>query len=127
MALFVLSRELMLGRMLLSLGLAAVVFIVPLRAPAQSCILSNTASQEDCQPASCQNQTCCATAAEHRTGPSVPVAKNDPGQSLPAACAPAVYQISLVRVPPVEPFLHLAISSRVNAPPRFALLCTFLI
>ena len=127
MALFVLSKQLMFSRMLFSLVLAAAVFVAPLRAPAPACILSNTASEQSCQPASCNNPTCCATTAEHRSAPTIPVAKSDSGQNLIAACVPALFEIAACEVSAAKPFIRPAVSSRASAQPGLALLCTFLI
>jgi hypothetical protein len=47
----------MLGRILVSLAMAAALFSASARLPAATCILTNTVSEKACEPDCCANKT----------------------------------------------------------------------
>src|SRR5947207_1508828 len=70
----------MLSRIIISVAMAAALFMAPVGFAARSCILANAPSQKACQPSCCANKTCCATSPKNTTPPSQPLAKADSGQ-----------------------------------------------
>jgi hypothetical protein len=116
----------MLSRIIISLAMAAVLFMAPVGQAARSCILSNTPSQKACQPSCCANKTCCATSPKNTALPSQPFAKADSGQQLGAIYFAAAIPLSSREVG-AEQSRFQAVAPSANSPPRLAVLCTFLI
>src|SRR6266481_1728178 len=116
----------MLSRIIISLATAAALFTAPVGVAARSCILSNAPSQKACQPSCCANKTCCATSPENTAPPSQPLAKADSSQQLNATCFAVALPFSNYETG-AQQFRFRATVPSANSPPRFALLCTFLI
>src|SRR6266516_1567516 len=116
----------MLTRIIISMAMAAAVFMAPVGLAARSCILTNAPSQKACQPSCCANKTCCATSPKNTAPESQPLAKADSGQQLNAACFAVALPFSNCEVG-VEQFRFQAAAPLANSPPRLALFCTFLI
>jgi len=119
-------RKSMLGRIIISMAMAAALFTAPAGLAARSCILSSVPSQKACQPSCCANKTCCATSPKNTASPSQPLAKGDSGQQLSAICFAAPVPLSNCEVG-AEQFRFHATAPLANSSPRRALLCTFLI
>jgi hypothetical protein len=116
----------MLSRIMISVAMAAALFMAPVGLAARSCILVNAPSQKACQPSCCANKTCCATSPKNTAPPSQPLAKADSGQQLTAICFEAALPLSS-REFGAEQFRFQATAPLANSPPQLALLCTFLI
>jgi hypothetical protein len=106
--------------------MTAVLFTAPMASASRSCILSSTPVEQACKPACCANKTCCATANEHKSTPTQPLAKADSGQQLKATCFADVLPLSSHEVG-AEQFRFQAAAPLANTPSRLALLCTLLI
>ena len=120
-----LQRNLMLGRITISLTMAVALMTAPFHVSARSCIVSDTAVNKACQPACCANKTCCATSKKISDPVSQPLAKNGSAPELNATCA-----VTLNAVAPDCFSLDRQISfsrTRSCAPtsPQLAVLCTF--
>ncbi len=111
----------------LALALVAALSVGALRLPAQSCLLSNSASEKACHPGCCANKTCCATSARNTAAPSQPLAKSSVTHELSAVVA----QVTPTLLPDQGSATKLAVRSQAqsaaHSPPRLALFCTFLI
>jgi hypothetical protein len=116
----------MLSRIIISVAMAAALFMAPVGLAARSCILTNAASQKACQPSCCANKTCCATSPKNTAPPSQPLAKVDSGQQLSAICFAAALPLASCEVG-ADQFRFQAAAPLADSPPRLALLCTFLI
>ena len=111
----------------LSLILAVVAMaIAPLRLPAQSCILSNIASEQACAPGSCANKACCRNAKKNTAPAPQALAKAEAASQL-IAPLPATVTLLLPRPVVAQQFPHANRTLGGHSPPRLALLCTFLI
>jgi len=111
---------------MISMAMAAALFMAPVGLAARSCILVNQPSQKACQPSCCANKTCCATSPKNTAPPSQPLAKADSSQQLSATCFAATLPLPDCEVG-AEQFRFQAAAPLANSPPRLALLCTFLI
>jgi hypothetical protein len=116
----------MLSRIIISVAMAAALFMAPVGLAARSCILTNAPSQKACQPSCCANKTCCATSPKNTAPPSQPLAKADSSQQLNAACFAVALPFSNCETG-AEQFRFQETAPSANSPPRLALLCTFLI
>ena len=117
----------MTSKIAISLAMVFAVCIAPLRLPAQSCILSNAASEKACQPDCCANKTCCATSPKNVVPASQPLAKNSPGPELNAICPVVSSAILSYHGTATQPVAFANAASSAQSPPTPALLCTFLI
>ena len=111
---------------MISVAMAAALFMAPTGLDGRSCILVNAPSQKACQSNCCANKTCCATSSKNTAPQSQPLAKTDSGQQLSATCFAAALPLSS-RELGAEQFRFQAAAPLANSPPRLALLCTFLI
>ena len=117
----------MLGRIIVSLAITAVLFVAPMGVTARSCILSSAPAQQACKPGCCANKTCCATSSEHKSTPAHPLAKADSSYDVNAA------SIALPVIVPPSPevasqkFRLSSASVGGHSPPTLALICIRLI
>jgi len=116
----------MLGRIIVSLAITAVLFVAPMGVTARSCILSSAPAQQACKPGCCANKTCCATSSEHKSTPAHPLTKADSSYKVSAA------SVALPVVPPSPEFgaQRFAVSNAersAHSPPTLALICIRLI
>jgi hypothetical protein len=112
--------------MIISIAVLAVFAAAPLGISAPTCILSNARSEKACQPGSCANKTCCATASKHAGSDAQPLAKPNLSSQLDLTGT-----VTTVAIAPSEAALDRQYSSPRAAScalaPQLAVLCTFLI
>jgi hypothetical protein len=119
-------RKSMLSRIIISMAMAAALFMAPVGLAARSCILVNQPSQKACQSSCCANKTCCATSPKNTAPLSEPLAKGDSSQQPSAIGFVTALPLSSCEVG-AEQFRFQATAPLANSLPRLALLCTFLI
>lgn len=114
-------------QIVLVLALMIALFAGAIRLPAQTCILSSSASEKACLPGCCANKTCCAVSTENARLPSLPLSKDGVSQNI----IPNVALLATKLVAPqrlaVAPSAWFPATWVVPSPPRRALFCTFLI
>src|SRR5207249_2378340 len=120
-------RKSMLSRIIISMAMAAALFMAPVGLAARSCILTNVASQKACQPSCCANKTCCATSPKNTAPESQPLAKADSGQQLSANCIALPATVSLSDEVGSLEFLFSNAAPGAHSPPPLALICIRLI
>ena len=108
------------------MAMATAIVVSPVGLASRSCILTSAPAEQACKPACCANKTCCVTANEHKSTPTQPLAKDDSTQQLKATGFVTALSFSSFEVG-AEQFRFQAAAPLSNAPPRLALLCTFLI
>ncbi len=111
---------------MISVAMAAALFMAPTGLDGRSCILVNAPSQKACQSSCCANKTCCATSPKNTAPSSQPLAKADSGQQVKAIGFVTALSFSSCEAG-AEQFRFQAAAPLANSPPRLALLCTFLI
>ncbi len=111
----------------LILALMTALFAGAIRLPAQTCILSSSASEKACLPGCCANKTCCAVSSENARLPSPPLSKDSVSQDVtPTVAVPATKLVALQRLA-IAPSAWFPATWVMPSPPRRALFCTFLI
>jgi hypothetical protein len=113
-------------RLTLTAFLLTALFASVARLPANTCPVASPPIGKVCRQGSCPNKACCAESQKNKSLPSTPAVK-DSGASqqlvaIPTTNSPA----SFAYIPVVERGAAIA-KAIVCAPPRLALLCTFLI
>ena len=116
------SRMKRLGLILAGLAMA----IAPLQLPAQSCVLSNIASEQACAPDSCANKVCCRDATKNTATAAQPLTTAAAAAQM-IAPLPATVAIFLPSPRAPQQFVYASRMLGGHSPPRLALLCTFLI
>src|SRR5438046_9906976 len=74
----------MLGRIIISMAMTAVLFVAPMDVTARSCILHSEPAQQAGKPGCCANKTRCATSSEHKSTPAHPLTKADSSYKVSA-------------------------------------------
>ena len=114
----------MIKQFLLALAVTTALFAGAIRLPAQTCILSSSASETACVPGCCANKMCCAVSVENTRPPSPPLSKGGVAQDVtPAMGLVPTKLLAPQRIAVATAWLH----ATHLAPSRQALFCTFLI
>jgi hypothetical protein len=116
----------MLSRIMISVAMAAALFVAPVNMSARTCIVSDAPAEKACQLDCCANKTCCATSKKNTAPVSQPLAKYGSDQQSVATSPSAVAVIGLSPAA-VTSSIFSSRDCTAHSPPPLALICIRLI
>jgi hypothetical protein len=124
---FCYELNVMISKLATAVMLASALFVASMPLSAAPCILSNTPSEEACEPGCCANKTCCETSHTNTAPPAQPITKS--GSDLQNIVVLSA-TVSVAGLNPATTVESVAFSSAENArhsPAPLALICIRLI
>ena len=117
----------MARRLTLTVCILAALFVSAVRLPAASCPASSPPIGQACKQGSCPNQACCADAERNKSVSSPTLAKENGANAQVVALLAPTLHAAFGGYQGIDRRELVSRESVAFAPPRLAVLCTFLI